>query len=186
MRAEVTRFVMFACLLTGSAGIAAGATGPEQSPKAAEGLVGLMKSRQLGTVAATDPQNPGRVIAAMLIPDVQLLVVGAKSSASPYLESQIAQGQFAEVYAVLNSTAVPETKIFFEDMGCDGLTNDDEGIDVMYERGTVQTIFDGDWKRQKLSKEDYENKLHKADAEYARMLTLLADRLQSAPTAAGR
>ena len=186
MRAEVTRFVMFACLLTGSAGIVAGATGPEQSPKAAEGLVGLMKSRQLSTVAATDPQNPGRVIAAMLIPDVQLLVVGAKSSASPYLESQIAQGQFAEVYAVLNSTAVPETKIFFEDMGCDGLTNDDEGIDVMYERGTVQTIFDGDWKRQKLSKEDYENKLQKADAEYTRMLTLLADRLQSASTAAGR
>jgi len=117
MRAEVTRFVMFACLLTGSAGIVAGATGPEQSPKAAEGLVGLMKSRQLSTVAATDPQNPGRVIAAMLIPDVQLLVVGAKSSASPYLESQIAQGQFAEVYAVLNSTAVPETKIFFTDGG---------------------------------------------------------------------
>jgi hypothetical protein len=56
----------------------------------------------------------------------------------------------------------------------------------MYERGTVQTIFDGDWKRQKLSKEDYENKLQKADAEYTRMLTLLADRLQSASTAAGR
>ena len=178
MRAEVTRFVMFACLLTGSAGIAAGATGPEQSPKAAEGLVGLMKSRQLSTVAATDPQNPGRVIAAMLIPDVQLLVVAAKSSASPYLESQIAQGQFAEVYAVLNSTAVPETKIFFEDMGCDGLTNDDEGIDVMYERGTVQTIFDGDWKRQKLSEQDYMKAFTSADDRYSGMLSALIAQLK--------
>jgi hypothetical protein len=186
MQAVASRSALWAFLLMGSVGLAAGAGSAEQSPKTAAGLVNLMKSRGLSTVAATDPQNPGRVVAAMLIPDVQLLVVGAKSTAGPYLESQIAKGQYTDVYAVLNSTAVPDTKIFFQDMRCDGLTNDNDGIDVMYERGTAQTIFDGDWKRQKISKQDYDNKLQKADAEYNRMLTLLAERLQATTASPGR
>ncbi|MEO7274274.1 MAG: hypothetical protein ABIX28_16425 [Vicinamibacterales bacterium] len=154
------------------------AAGGEQSPKAAAELVTHMKSRGLSTIAAADPQTPGRVVAAMLIPDVQLLVIGATSTAAPYLESQIAQGKFDDVYSTLNATAVADTKIFFQDMGADGLSTDNGGIDVMYERGKAQTIFDGDWKRQKLSKKDYEDKRQKADSDYSRMLTLLAAKVQ--------
>jgi hypothetical protein len=121
-------------------------------------------------------------VAAMLIPDVQLLVVAAKSTAPGYLAAQIAQRQFGEVYSTLNATAVPDSKVFFEDMGCDGLTEGDGGIDVMYERGKDQTIFDGDWKRQKISKAAYEAKAEKADDEYSRMLVLLTQSLQAAPT----
>jgi len=184
MIAATTHSALVVCLLTGGVQLAA-AAGPAQSPKAATELVSLMKARGLSTVAATDPQNPGRLVAAMLIPDVQLLVVGAKSTAAPYLEAQIGQGQYADAYAVLNSTAVPESKIFFQDMGCDGLTNANDGVDIMYERGKDQTIFDGDWKRQKMSRQDYDDKLQKADSEYQRMLTLLTERLQ-APATAGR
>jgi hypothetical protein len=79
----------------------------------------------------------------------------------------------------ISSVCVPETKIFFQDMGCDGLTDRNDAIDVMDERGTAQTIFDGDWERQKTSKQDYEDKLQKADGEYNRLLTLLAGRLQA-------
>jgi hypothetical protein len=186
MHAAAIRSLVSAGVLIGSVSLAAAAGSPEQSPKSAAGLVTLMKSRGLSAVAAADPQSPGRVVAAMLIPDVQLLVVGAKSTAAPYLESEIAQGQYADVYAMLNSTAVPETKIFFQDMGCDGLTSTDDSIDVMYERGTAQTIFDGDWKRQKMSKQDYEDKLQKADSEYNRMLTLLAEHLEAGNVAPGR
>src|SRR3954463_7266215 len=135
MHRVVNRAAVLACLMIGPAGVAAGAAGPEQSPKTATELVTLMKSRGLSAAAATDPQDPGRVVAAMLIPDVQLLVVGAKSTAGPYLEAQIAKGEYSDVYATLNATAVAATKVFFQDMGCDGLTNANDGIDVMYERG---------------------------------------------------
>ena len=120
----------------------------------------------------------------MLIPDVQLLVVAAKSTAADYLASQIGQRQFQEVYATLNATAVPDTKLFFQDMGCDGLT--DSGIDIMYEHGKDQTIFDRDWKRQKISKADYEAKVEKADDQYGQILALLTQSLQAAPVAPGR
>src|SRR3954452_19417839 len=98
MHVVTTHAALVAGLVTASVGLVAGA-GPEQSPKAANGLVRVMTSRGGSTIAATDPQDPGRVIAAMLIPGVQLLVVGAKSTAAAYLETQIAQGQYADTYS---------------------------------------------------------------------------------------
>ena len=182
--------VRFRCLVTSALllGWAVGttaATGPAGSTEAAPALATLMKSRGLDSVAAVDPQNPGRVVAAMLIPDVQLLVLAAKSTALAYVEAQIRQQQYGEVYATLNSASVPETRLFFQDMGCDGLTNEDGGVDIMYERGKTQTIFDGDWKRQQVSKTEYEAKLQQAEAEYFRMLALLTESLRMETNGAG-
>src|SRR4051794_8111005 len=110
MHVFTVRTALTAGLVMASVGLSAGG-GPAQSPKAASGLVTLMTSRGVSTIAATDPQTPGRIVAAMLIPGVQLLVIGAKSTAAAYLESQIAQGQYADAYAVLNSTAIPESRM---------------------------------------------------------------------------
>jgi hypothetical protein len=49
----------------------------------------------------------------------------------------------------------------------------------MYERNSQQTIFNRDWKGQKLSKSAYEEKVQKADAQYSQLLTLLATVLRS-------
>jgi hypothetical protein len=184
MTRSIRYSVLTAAVLLGSTAIASAGAGPGQSAKEALALVSLMKTQGLTTTAAPDPSDPGRFVAAMLIPDVQLLVVAAKSTAADYLASQIGQRQFQEVYATLNATAVPDTKLFFQDMGCDGLT--DSGIDIMYERGKDQTIFDRDWKRQKMSKADYEAKVEKADDQYGRILALLTQSLQAAPVAPGR
>jgi hypothetical protein len=173
------------CLVLGFAATAS-AQSSETSSAAAARLVDLMKGRGLSTVAAKDPQAPGRLVAAMLMPGVQLLVVGAQSTAAPFLESEIAKGSYGDVYGMLNSSAVADSKIFFQDMGCDGLTTDHDGVDIMYERGRDQTIFDGDWKRQKLSRKDYEAKLQKADSDYARMLSLLATQLEGVASSPGR
>jgi hypothetical protein len=146
------------------------------SSAAANSLVTLMTSKGLDSFALQDPTAPDRFVAAMLVPDVQLLVVAATSRAPEYLRDQLRQHQYREVYAGLFSGAVPESRLFFQDMGCDGLSLAGSGnTDIMYERGTVQTVFDGDWKRQKLSKEQYDEKLRKADAEYGRLLQLLTD-----------
>ena len=176
--------VLAASALLGFSGVASAGGGQGQSSKAATALVSLMKSQGVDVAAAPDPSHPGRFIAALLIPDVQLLVIAANSKTPEYVAAQISQRQFREVYTTLNATAVPDTKLFFQDMGCDGLTNSDGGIDVMYEHGKDQTIFDRDWKRQKISKADYEAKAEKADGEYSQMLALLTQSLQPAPAAA--
>ena len=173
--------VLAASTLLASGAAASAGAGAGQSSQEAAALVALMKNQGVEVAAAPDPAEPGRFVAAMLIPDVQLLVVAAKSTAAEYLQAQIAQRQFSEVYATLNATAVPDSKLFFQDMGCDGLTNDDGGIDVMYERGKDQTIFDGDWKRQKISKADYEARAAKADEDYSRILAVQTRSLETAP-----
>ena len=80
----------------------------------------------------------------------------------------------ASVDASLFSGAVPESKVFFQDMGCDGLSLPGSGSTDDDERGTVQTVFDGDWKRQKLSKEQYGTKSYERRMpRYGRLLQLL-------------
>jgi 23S rRNA-/tRNA-specific pseudouridylate synthase len=107
------------------------------------------------------------------VPDVQLLVVAAKSTAPEYLRTQLAQRQFRDAYSALFSGAVPETKMFFQDMGCDGLKQDGENVDILYERGTTQVVFNGDWKQQKMSRSAYDEKMRDAESKYSRMLVLL-------------
>ena len=153
------------------------------STEAANTLVSLMKARSLDAVAVQDPQDPDRFIAAMLVPGVQLLVVAAKSTAPEYLRTQLAQQQYREVYSALFSAAVMDTKWFFQDMGCDGLRQEDQSLDILYERGTEQTIFDGDWKAQKRSRADYDAKLRDTESHYGRTLALLIESLR--PTAGG-
>jgi hypothetical protein len=162
------------------AGLSSAAPAVEPSSKAAGELVAMMKSRNLETIALEDPEHPDHFIAAMLIPGVQLLVVGAKSTAPDYVRSQLGQQLYRDVYATLQSAAVLDTKVFFQDMGSDGLS-DDGSVDIMYEHGTKQTNFNGDWKTQKMSKAEYQEKLRKADADYSRMLSLLAGRLRDSP-----
>ncbi|MEO8075515.1 MAG: hypothetical protein ABI818_04245 [Acidobacteriota bacterium] len=156
--------------------------GAGTSSKAASELVALMKSRNLDAIAAPDPEQQDRFVAALLIPDVQLLVVGATTTAPAYLQSQLAQHLYRDAYSTLQSAAVLKTKLFFQDMGSDGLT-EGGSLDIMYEHGTEQTVFDGDWKRQKISKAAYDKKLQKADADYAKMLQLLIEALRAAPGA---
>lgn len=172
--------VALAVMVTGCVVSLSAAAGGAPSSSAASSLVSLMKSKGVDAVAVQDPTEPDRFVAAMLVPEVQLLVVAAKSRAPEYVRDQLRQHQYREVYAGLFSGAVPESRLFFQDMGGDGLSLAGSGnTDIMYERGTVQTVFDGDWKRQKLSKAQYDEKLQKADAEYARLLLLLAQGLNA-------
>jgi hypothetical protein len=176
MRIEARRLAVALVALAIASGVtlaAAGAVGA--SAPAANTLVRLMESKGLEAVAVADPSEPDKFVAALLVPDVQLLVVAAKSKAPDYVRDQLRQHQYRDAYATLFSGAVQESKLFFHDMGCDGLNVPGSGnTDVLYERGVAQTIFDGDWKGQKLSKTEYEEKLRKADAEYGRLLLLLA------------
>ena len=181
MRSETRRSsVAIAALVLGSLVSLSGASPGAPSSAAANNLVTLMTAKGLDAFAVQDPTEPDRFVAAMLVPNVQLLVAAAKTRAPEYLRDQLRQHQYREVYAGLFSGADSQSRLFFQDMGCDGLSLEGSGsTDIMYERGTDQTVFDGDWKRQKLSKEQYDEKLRKADAEYGRLLQILSEGLKA-------
>ena len=87
---------------------------------------------------------------------------------------------YRDVYIDLNSASVPESKVFITDLGCDGLKadrNENQPFDT-YEAAGKPTIFDGDWKKQKLSKEEYMKVFGTADEQYTRLLEALLAQLK--------
>jgi hypothetical protein len=178
MRTLLVAAALSALAVEGAAPVAAAEQG--QSTQLAKQLVTLMSERKLEAIAAPDPQNPDRFVAAMAYPGVQLLVMAAQTTAPDYMRWQLAQKKYSDVYAALQQ-GVPDSKIFFQDLGCDGLPlGEDQTPDVMYQRGSEQVIFDGNWKSRKMSEGEYRKKLQDADAQYSRLLTVLVGALQAA------
>jgi hypothetical protein len=151
-----------------------------QSGPLARELTTLMTRQRLGAIAAKDPESPDRFVAALAFPDVQLLVVSARYAAPLVLEDQIGKRQYNDVYAALQRSSVPESKVFFQDLKADGLhAKSDGGVDVMYEHVVHQTIVDGNPAKQKLTAAAYAEKLADADARYSRLLSLLIAEVKS-------
>jgi hypothetical protein len=172
-----------ACLVAALAAVSqslAAASEPRSPPLAKE-LTTLMAERQLTTMAAPDPETPGRFVAVMAFPDVQLLVMAAQHATPDYVQSLIAHGRFDDVYTALQQ-GLPQSKLFFQDLGCDGLHRTKEQTpDVMYERGADQTLFDGNWRARGIAESAYRKKLDAAEEEYGRMLSLLLEALRAKP-----
>lgn len=159
---------------------------PNESAALAKQLTALMAERGLEVFAAQDSSKPDYFIAIRAYPGVQLLIVGAKSNSPDYIKYQIDQRAYDEAYAGLNASAVPDTKLFIQDMGCDGLQRDGDPVDVAYEKAHTQVVFDGNGKASGLSKGAYASKVTATDTSYAGMLALLLERLRSSPAAAAR
>ena len=166
------------CLSALASGPSLAADGP-QSPDLAKRLVSAMTARQLDAIAAADPAEPGRYIAALAFPGVQLLVVSAPHPAAEYLKLQLTKRQFREVYGLLQN-GVNVERFFFHDMGCDGLQPAADIVDVLYE-GTKHTRFDGKWDVQSMSAEAYAQKVRQTDEQYARALTVLLEAVNRLP-----
>jgi len=154
-----------------------------QSAAPAVKLGELLAAKNLTAVAARDSSEPGRFVAALLVPHVQLLVVSARYSQPDLLDGRLVRKEYRDAYEDIFSASIKETKVFFEDANADGLCNDRTAPDVMYEGGVKQTIFDGDWHKHGLSEKAYTDLYTKADARYAQMLSDLIAVLD--PSAAG-
>jgi hypothetical protein len=167
------RLVFAVILICAAAAPRSSAAQSASSALAAE-LGAAMEKRQLETIAVRDPAAPDRYIAAMHFPNIQLLVVAGQSPSPAYLDALIEERKYKDVYMSLQHFAVPSTKVFFHDMGADGLPADRDGVvDVLYEQVTTQTTFNGDWKSQGLNQREYSAKLAKADQIYCRLLQRL-------------
>jgi hypothetical protein len=154
-----------------------------QSAAGARQLAQLMEKGQVDSIAAALPGAEDTFVAAMFIPG-ELMVVSAKYSAPLLLREKIMKKEFREVYVDLNSAATPKTRVFIEDLNADGLVakpDDDVGFDT-FENSDGRMLFDGEWKKQKLSEDDYRKKFNDADALYMKMLHALLNQLKSPAT----
>ena len=172
-----------AVLLCAALAAAGPGTLPSRSEPAARELASLMAAQKLDTIAVRDPQAPDTFVAAMLFPDVQLLVVSGRPIAPAAAQALLDQKKYAELYSMLQTAVVPDGKFFVQDLKADGLhARAPDTADIVYERVVNQTIFDGDPGKRHLSEAKYEEQFTAADARYAKMLELLSGAIKGRPT----
>ena len=143
-----------------------------KSAPAATELAKLLDGAKLDSVAAK--LGSDHFVAALYFPGSQLLVVKARYSAYERMDDQIARKNYRDVYIDLNSASIPQSKVFVSDGGADGLfsqrrPNQLDSADV----GGKSYSFDGDWKKAKISEQDYIKAFQSSDAEYSAMLQAL-------------
>ena len=151
-----------------------------KSPALAKQLAAALDAAKLDSVAAKDPDQPDRFVAALYFPGSQLLVVSARYAAPVLLDDRLAKKDYREIYVDIHGASIAGTKVFVEDPGADGLKatrTEGQPFDA-YEGGGKRTAFDGAWKGQKLSEEEYLKAFSVADEQYGRMLTALISTLK--------
>ena len=151
-----------------------------KSAALAKQLATALDEAKLDSIAAPDPATPDTFVAALYFANMQLLVVSAKYTAPQLLVAKVAKKDYRDVYIDLNSASVPDSKIFVEDLGADGLKpkrEENQPFDT-YEQGGKRTVFNSDWKAQKLSEQDYMKAFTGADEQYAHILAALLAQLK--------
>ena len=146
-----------------------------KSSSLAKQLAAALDAGKLDSIAAKDPASPDVFAAALYFPGMQLLVISGKYAVPQLLTDRVGRKEYRDVYLDLNGAATADSKIFIEDPGADGLKakrEENQAFDQC-EMGGKRTMFNGDWKMQKLSEDDYMKAYGAADARYSQILTAL-------------
>lgn len=141
----------------------------------AKQLAAALDAAKLDSIAAPDPGSPDTFVAALYFANAQLLAVSAKYTAPQLLTARLGKKEYRDVYIDLNSASVPESKIFIEDLSVDGLKakrEDNQPYDT-FEAAGKRTAFDGDWKKQKQTEQEYMKTYETADERYTQILIAL-------------
>jgi hypothetical protein len=146
-----------------------------KSAPLAKQLAAALEEGKLDSIAAKDPSAPDAFVAALYFPGLQLLVISGKYSVPQLLTERVGRKEYRDVYLDLNGASIADTKVFIEDPGADGLRakrEDNQAFDQC-EMAGKRTMFNGDWKTQKMSEQDYMKAYSAADDRYSQILTAL-------------
>ena len=169
---------VFRIWLAGVLTLSVSATALAQESKSAaiaKELTAALGAAKLDAIAAKDPSKPDVFFGALYFPGTQLLVVSAQYAAPLHMTETITKKDYREVYLDLSSASVPASKIFIEDLGANGLMpkpGDNEAFDG-HDAAGKRIVFDGDWRKQMLSEEEYMKAFSAADERYSQILTAL-------------
>jgi hypothetical protein len=174
-RLHAVRSLAAACVLSLVPALAA-AQDSKSATLAAE-LRKLLDAQKLDSIAAK--LGTDEFIGALYFPGSQLLVVKAKYTAYERMDEAIAKKAYRDVYIDLNSASVPKTKILIADGGADGLfaRRRANQLDTAEIEGKGYS-FDGDWRKAKISEQEYMKAFQSSDTEYIAMLEALVAQLK--------
>jgi hypothetical protein len=158
---------------------------PSKSAALAKELAQQLDQAKLEHIAARDPEDPTRFIGAMYFPGLQLITVAGKYAAPVLLNEKLLNHNYKDVYIDLSSASDRATRIMVEDLHADGLPTSKvkEGPPDSFDQGSTSLVFDFDWKKAKLSEDEYMKKVAAADEQYAKLLTVLLAEVKKLGTA---
>ena len=141
-------------------------------------LTQLLQQRKLDSVAARHGATD-QFVAALFFPG-QLLVISARTSAPAVLNEKLVRREFRDVYIDLNSASIPETRVMITDGGADGLRPTREANKPFdtHDAGGKSIRFDGNWREDRMSEQDYMALYAKADEAYVAALNALVSELK--------
>ncbi len=174
---RIRRSIAIALLFVAAASLAEAQE--SKSAALAKELVALLNGRRLDSVAAKVANSADEYVGALLFP-TQLLVVSARYSVPVLMNEKLGAKDYKGVYIDLNSASLPESKTFVNDLGANGLkAKREEGqpydsVDI----GGKSINLDSDWKKQKMSEDEYMKVFAAADAKYSAMLSALLAELK--------
>lgn len=150
-----------------------------QSAAPARELFQLLEAQKLDSIAARLPDSEDEFAAALRFPG-QMIVVWGKFTSPAYINEKILKQEYREAYIDLNSASVVESRHFVTDIGADGirLGEEDEPADS-HDVGNKVMRFDGDWREDKMSEDEYEKAHGEADGLYAEVLKVLIDKVKT-------
>ena len=118
--------------------------------------------------------SPNEYVAALYFPGTQLLVVSAKFETPYRADSLLEMKNYRDLYIELNSASQPQTKVFIADLSANGLRPKKEGsVFDTADIGGKSFNFDGDWKKAKISENDYTKAYSSTDEQYSQMIQAL-------------
>jgi hypothetical protein len=135
-------------------------------------------------IAANDPSDPERFVAAMLLPGIQLVIVSAEYPAPVLLRERLLTGKFQDAYQDLSAASVPESRLMIEDVRADGLAfrpGKGQAADVVIHGTDEPYRFDWQWRRNRIRQDDYMAKFEETRAEYLRLVGLLTEAAKRQP-----
>ena len=158
---------------------APGSAQDSKSGPLAKQLAAAMDAAKIDSIAARDGADGDIFVAALYFPG-QLLVISGKYSVPQLLNDRLGRKEYRDVYMDLNGASAAGTKVFIQDPGADGIKakrDDNQAFDIV-DIGGKQTMFNSDWKAQKLSEQDYQKLFADADERYAKILTALLSQVK--------
>ena len=136
-------------------------------------LVKVLESKKLDSFAVKGG-SPNEYVGALYFPGSQLLVVGAKFDTPWRADSLLAMKNYRDLYIELNSASLPQSKTFVSDLGANGLRFKRDGN--LYDTADIagrMVNFDGDWKKAKISQDEYTKTYSSTDEQYVQMVQML-------------
>lgn len=142
-------------------------------------LSSILQQRKLDSVAARHPSAPDQFVAALYFPG-QLLVISARTTAPAIINEKLMRSEFRDVYIDLNSASIAESRVMISDGGADGLRPTrvaNQTFDT-YDANGKAIRFDGNWREDKMSEQDYMKMFAQAEEAYLAALQALVAELK--------